>query len=1105
MRAIYLLIFLVFSATVATAQTKTITGTVKDDTGEKIPGATVTGKGTQVATVTSTDGYFRIVLPESITSLVITHSTMQPMEVELAGKTIVEVTMKQATTNLNEVVVIGYGTVKRKDLTGSVASVSGKQLASVPVANAAQALQGKIPGVNVTAQDGRPDASVSIRIRGGGSISQSNEPLYIVDGFPVGNINDIPSNQIESIDVLKDASSAAIYGARGANGVIIVTTKNGKSGKLTISYDNYFQYNKATKYLETMGAYDYIAYNWAYAKAISDSYATAWEKLWAIGSSAATYNNTEGIDHYKNVGATNFSKEAYSSSFSHNHNLSISNGNNKTKYLFSASYLDNDGMKVNSWFKRANAMFKLDQKLTNNLNFSFDTRFTDIRRMGNEGTTNGKGSVLSSSYQFRPIATSDVLGELDDRKNTQIGLYDQVLQDRYNPLEIMKDYLPLTRERSIRTNAALSWTIIKGLTARTEFGYNMYWNRNKTWSGAVYNNYLDNDGNKTFAGNASIASAEGWSLRWVNTLLYNVTGLGPNHNLNVIVGQEVNNSASESTTMFGNRYPVSFTPERAFGMMDQYQISTTVTNYGFSSSAGTPNRLTSYFGRLNYSLFDKYLFTFTMRADGSSRFAPTNRWAYFPAAAIAWRVTDEAFMKNISWLNNLKLRASYGTVGNDGISANLWTSQWNSSNGPTQWSINEVRQSAYNPQNTIANPDLKWETTITRNLGVDFTLFNNRVYGTIDVYKNSTKDLLMLTNIPPITGYTQSYVNVGSTSNKGIEFSLGGDVVRNNDFKLSASFNINFNRGRIDELATGVSGLYKSQWGSTVTQPNTGDYVLQVGKAVGQVRGYTYDGYYKTSDFTYSNGVYTLNKSSDNPDIGSGIVGTVFGTTAGKPAGQVAHPGVIKFKDLTDDGVVNEKDVSIIGDMTPKHTGGFNINANYKNVDLALNWNWSYGNQIYNATYLAGFTGSKEDGLYRNRFNHLSSAYKLYDIQNGQLVKVTDPGALDALNANATTFLPFQENPVVSSLGIQDGSFLRLNTVTLGYTLPAKLFNKIKLTRVRIYGAIYNALTLTSYPGLDPEVSTNTSQGGAFYPTLGLDWGAYPRARSFTAGLNVEF
>jgi TonB-linked SusC/RagA family outer membrane protein len=1104
MRTISLLIFLICSAAVTTAQTKTITGTVKDEVGEKVPGATVSGKGTQVATTTNTDGFFKIVLPESTTSIIITHSTMQTMEVDIAGKTEVEVNLKPSTTNLNEVVVIGYGTVKRKDLTGSVASVSGKQLAAVPVANAAQALQGKIPGVNVTAQDGRPDATVSIRIRGGGSISQSNEPLYIVDGFPVGNINDIPSSQIESIDVLKDASSAAIYGARGANGVIIVTTKNGKSGKLTISYDNYLQHNKATKYLATMGAYDYIAYNWAYAKSISDSYATAWEKLWAIGPQAATYNNTEGIDHYKNVGATNFSKEAYSSSFSHNHNLSISNGNNKTKHMLTMSYLDNDGMKVNSWFKRANAMFKLDQKLSNNLTFSFDTRLTDIRRMGNEGTTNGKGSILSSAYQFRPIATSDVLGELDDRKNTQIGLYDQVLQDKYNPLELMKDYLPLNRERSLRSNAALSWTIIKGLTARSEFGYNMYWNKGKTWSGAIYNNYLDADGNKTFSGNATITTNEGWSLRWVNTLNYNVTGLGAAHNLNVIVGQEVNNSNSEGTSMYGNRYPVSFTPERAFGMMDQYQISTTVTNYGYSSTAGTPNRLTSYFGRANYSLLDKYLFTFTMRADGSSRFAPTNRWAYFPAAAIGWRVTDEEFMKDISWLNNLKLRASYGSVGNDGINSNLWTSQWSSS-GLTQFSINEVRQSAYNPTSTIANPDLKWETTITRDLGIDFSFLQNCIYGTIDVYKNSTRDLLMLTNIPPITGYSQSYVNVGSTSNKGIEFSLGGDIVRNNNFKLSASFNINFNKNRIDELSTGVSGLYKSQWGSTVTQPNTGDYVLQVGKPVGQVRGYTYDGWYTPDDFTYANGKYTLNKSADNPDIGSGIIGTVFGTTASKPAGQVAHPGVVKFKDRTGDGIVDENDVSIIGDMTPKHTGGMNINASFKNFDLALNWNWSYGNQIYNASYLAAFTGSKEDGLYKNRLNYLSTSYKLYDIQNGQLVRITEPGALNTLNANATTFLPYQENPVVSSLGIQDGSFLRLNTVTLGYTLPAKLFHTIKLTRVRIYGAIYNALTLTSYPGLDPEVNTNTAQGGAFYPTVGLDWGAYPRARSFTAGINVEF
>jgi TonB-linked SusC/RagA family outer membrane protein len=1084
-----------------------VTGTVVSDSSNTgLAGVSVTMKGGNGGTATNDKGAFSLAVPNGRKKVDLIFSAIgfgtTTVTAEVGSPVTVRMTKEVAA--LNDVVVIGYGTVRRKDLTGAVSSVSGKDIAAVPVANAAQALAGKIPGVNVTAQDGRPDASISIRVRGGGSISQSNEPLYIVDGFPVGSITDVPATQIESIDVLKDASSTAIYGARGANGVIIVTTKNGKNGKLTISYDNYFQFNRATKYLETLNAYDYVAYNWAYAKSISDAYAKGWEMLWAIGPSAVTYNNTEGIDHYKKVDAANFSKEAYGNSFSHNHNLSISNGNAKTKYILSMSYLDNEGMKINSWFKRANASFKLDQKIANNLNFSFDTRFTDIQRMGNEGTTNGKGSILSSSYQFRPIATKDVLGELDDRKNTQIGLYDQVLQDRYNPIELMKDFFPLSKERSIRSNAALSWTILKGLTARSEFGYNIFWNRGKNWSGAVYNNYLDADGNKTYAGNATIASSEGWGLRWVNTLNYRVQALGNKHSLDLTVGQEVNNSNSESLSMFGNKYPVSFSSDRAFAMMDQYLASTTTVNFGYSTSAGTPNRLNSYFGRANYSFLGRYLLTATLRADGSSRFAPSNRWAYFPAAAVGWRISDEDFMRDIHWLDNLKLRASYGTVGNDGISANVWKTQW-TSNGLTQFSINEVRQGAYSPAATIANPDLKWETTITRNIGVDFSLFSNRIFGTIDVYKNSTKDLLMLTSISPISGFSSTYQNVGGTSNKGIEFSLGGDIVKSRDFKLTANFNISFNKGQIDELAPGVNGLYKSQWGSTVTQPQTGDYILQVGKPVGQVRGFTYDGWYTTDDFTYAAGVYTLNKNKGIPDIGSGIVGTVFGTTASKPAGQVAHPGVIKFKDLNGDGLIDEKDISVIGDMTPKHTGGMSINASFRNIDLGLNFNWSYGNQVYNANYLAAFYGSKEDGLYKNRLNYLSNSYRIYDIQNGQLVKVTDPTALNALNAGATTFLPYQENPVVSTLGIQDGSFLRLNTVTLGYSLSSKLVQKAGMSRLRIYGAIYNALTITGYKGLDPEVNTNTSQGSAQYPTIGLDWGAYPRARSFTFGLNVEF
>lgn len=1080
----------------------TVSGKVLDSKGQPVDGATVTEKGSSNTVMTKPDGSFSISVSRNDVTLVVSHVGFKTREVKLNGESTVTIELETTATDMDEVVVIGYGTMRKKDLTGSVASVSGKQIAAVPVANAAQALQGKLPGVNVTTQDGRPGASISIRVRGGGSISQSNEPLFIVDGFPVSSITDIPPGQIESIDVLKDASSTAIYGSRGANGVIMVTTKSGKVGKLTIRYDNYIQFNEPTKYLETMNAYDYIDYNWRYAKAISDNYANAWAMLWGIGAYTTTYNNPDGINHYKSVNAANYSKQAYSGSFSHNHNVSISNGNNKTKYILSMSYIDDDGMKINSWFKRANAMFKLDQKISDKLNFSFDTRFTDIQRMGNEGTTNGKGSVLSSAYQFRPIATADVKGELNDSKNTQLGLYDYVLQDQYNPIAVISDNLPLGKERSLRSNVALDWTIIKGLTYRSEVGVTQYWNKNKTWSGAIANNYIDAAGNKTYSGNAAISSSEGWGVRWANTVNYKTRLFNDNHNLNVTAGQEVMNSESEGYSISGNRYPVSFSPDRAFAMMNQYLQSTTVY-YSLGSSAGTPGRMMSYFGRVNYSLMDKYLFTATFRADGSSRFAPGNRWGYFPAGAIAWRMSDENFLKDVNWLDNLKLRASYGEVGNDGISASLWKPIWNS-DGLRQFSIGETQQSSYSPASTLANPELKWETTITRNVGFDFSVFNARLFGTVDLYKNSTRDLLMLTSIDASLGYSGMYQNIGSTSNRGIEIGLGGDIIRKKNFNLTANINININRGRVDELAPGVNGLYKTNWGSTMTQPNTGDYVLQVGKPVGQVRGYTYDGWYTVDDFTYANGIYTL--KSGIADIASGIIGTVYGTTANKPGSQTAYPGVIKFKDLNKDGVINESDVSVVGDMNAKHTGGFGLSGNYKGFDFALNFNWSYGNKIYNANYLAAFYGSKEDGLYKNRLNYLSTSYRIHKIDNaGAVVAVTDPTELAALNANATTFLPYHENPVVSTLGVQNGSFLRLNTVTIGYNLPAKMLNKAHIAKLRVFGSIYNAFTLTNYPGLDPEVNANTSQGGASYPTTGLDWGAYPRARSFTFGLNVEF
>jgi TonB-linked SusC/RagA family outer membrane protein len=1015
----------------------------------------------------------------------------------------VDVQLSPSEQLLNQLVVVGYGTVNKRDLTGSVATVDGAQLAKAPVADVTAALAGKLPGVNITSQDGRPGASVSIVVRGGGSVSQSNQPLFIVDGFPVGDISDIPADDIASISVLKDASATAIYGARGSHGVIIVTTKKGEKGKVTVSYDGYVKFNTPPKYMHTMDAYDYIAYNWAYAAAINDNYSDAWEQLWGIGKYATTYNNPQGIDHYKNVPATNFEKEVYGNSISHNHNLSLSYGNDKTQYLLTLNYMDDQGMKVNSYYKRLYADFNLSQKLASTLTFSVDARFSGINRVDNESTTNGKGSILSSAYWFRPIATKDVLGELDETVNTQLGMYDDILQDVFNPVARIKDYTPLAADRSVRANTYLSWEAIPGLTLKSAVGIAGSFNRTNTWSGAIYNDYLDTKGNKTYSGNATIDHSDGWDLVWTNTINYQVPGLGANNNLNILLGQELTNSGSKSTEEWGNKYPATYSAARAFANMQDYLSGTSEVDYGISSSYGTPDRLLSFFGRANYTLFDKYLFTATFRADGSSRFAPARQWGYFPAAAVAWRISEEKFLKNVDWLSNLKLRLSYGTSGDDGISAGLWEQNW-ASQGLTGYSINEVQQPAYAPaSSTIANPDLKWETTITRDLGLDYGFFNDRIRGTLDVYKNTTKNLLMLTTISAISGFSSTYENVGSTSNRGVELGISGDIVHSKNFNLTANFNISFNRNNIDALAPGVNGLYATKWGSTMTQPNTGDYELVVGKPVGIVRGYVYDGWYTVDDFSYKGGVYTLNPNV--PDVSAGILGTVYGTTANKPSGQVAYPGVVKFKDLNGDGVVDEKDVTEIGNMNPKHTGGFAFNGNYRNIDFALDFNWSYGNQIYDVSYLAAFYGSKEDGLYRNRLSALSSSYRIYDIENGQLTSVTDPAALKALNKNATTFLPYQENPIASTLGIKDGSYLRLNTVVLGYTLPETLSGKIGMSRLRVYGTIYNAFVLTRYPGLDPDVNTNAHQGGAIYPTPGMDWGAYPHARSFVLGINARF
>ena len=1083
-------------------QQKSVSGKVTDSSGSALPGASVVVKGTTNGIITDNDGNYTISNISEKSVLQFSFVGMKMQEVLFEGKSTINVILEDETLEIDEVVAIGYGTVKKRDVTGSVASVNGKQLTAIPVSNVAQALQGRLPGVNIISQDGRPDASISIRVRGGGSISQSNDPLVLIDGIP-GNIGDVPAEMVESIDVLKDASSTAIFGARGANGVILITTKRGKAGDVTVSYSGYGKFNSPTGYQSTLNPYDYLTMKWGLLDVyFGTTYTTPFQKLFGIG--AYTGNNSAGIDAYKNVSQYNMQKEVYNSSFSHNHDLTITGGTEKTKVIFGLNYLDEEGMKLNSYSKRGSASFKLDQKLGQNLDFNLDVLFTDKNSVGNESTTSGFGSTLSGSYRFRPIAKSDIKGDLAFLSDASMGEEAFVMDDMYNPVNIINDRENLTMAQSLRGTAGLNWKIIKGLNYHTELTLSRGYTQIKNWRGptpASSNdaNYLNSDGSHIYAGDADYRKNDARTMRWANTLSYELK-LKDIHRINVLIGQEVTNSGGSSMQISGQKYPANFTKDNAFAMISQYGA-----NLVINSGVSTPNRLQSYFGRANYSLMDKYMFAATFRADGSSNFSPEHRWGYFPAGSVAWRISQESFMKSIKELDDLKLRVSYGEVGNDAISASQWSQLW-ATTTDTRWQygLNKVLQPSYDLASAqLANRDLKWETTITRNIGLDFSLFNHRLSGTVDVYHNTTKDLLMLADIPAITGFTSSYANIGQTSNKGVEISVSGTIYKNQDWNITAGANINFNRGNIDKLADGMQSSYGTQFLQSGIPSS--DYKLVVGKPVGIVMGYQMDGkgYYTPDDFNFdaTTNIYTL--KTGVADLSKAFISYRGGLT---PGSQQAYPGLPKFVDSVNDGVIDEKDYVEIGNMNPKNTGGFNVNISYKYIDLGMYFNWSYGNDVYNANKLATlFNGNKGGGLYGNKLAIVKDSYTLYEIQNGNLVKLITPEKLNAANVNATLPSTYLQQGYVSNIGIEDGSYLRLNTLTLGYTCPKQLISKAKISNLRIYGSIYNAFTLTGYSGLDPDVNTSQNVNSARYPTPGLDWGTYPRARQFVIGLNVTF
>ena len=1054
----------------AIAQNVTVRGSVTDSYGPVI-GATVTLKGTDIGTITDMDGNFSLsnVVNVDKAVIVVRYVGMDEVEEALHGRISgIHIQLKEAIGQLEEVVVIGYGTQKRGNLTGSVASVSGKILEKVQTASVAEAMVGRLPGVQITAVDGSPDAEIKILVRGGGSITQDNSPLILLDGFEVNSLNDIPPTDIESIEVLKDAASTAIYGARGANGVILVSSKRPNEGRVSINLNTYLQSKSLSNKLDVMDPYEYVLMQYENARqkssnpsAFINKYGNAYEHY--------IYQGDAGTDWQDEVFGTNPIAKYV--------DLSVSGGTDKTKYKITFIHQDQPSVMIGNGLNQSNLNAYLSTKLFKFLTMEFRSRLL-YKRVDGSGT---EGVSLLNALRQAPTEGLDEYMSLpQDDTYYDPDQLDEVT--RFNPREESERNYRKRINRSFNNMGALSWDIMKGLTLRNEFGYEDNTQESRRFWGIGTSTARNNNNQPVAEWSMNIGSK--WQL--TNVLTYNFT-VKDSHELQIMVGQEMKSNSSSVKTYQTRYFPENTTAEKAF---DNLSLGTPYQN---SSSSASPARISSFFGRANYGYDDRYLATVTVRADGSSKFASNNRWGVFPAGAIAWRISNEEFLKESTVVSNLKLRLSMGTSGNDRIASDLYQKLYGiSSNRPAGWGENDRYYYRFYNTNYLYNPDVKWEKTITRNAAIDFGFFGERLSGSIDVYWNTVKDLLVPSDIPGYTGYTKIMSNVGQTSNKGIDFSLNAFIVEKPDFSLNATFNISHNKNKIDKLASGESEwILTSGWAST-NLLNTDDYRAYVGSTSGLIYGFVNDGFYTVDDFE------PFDAASRTWKLKSGIVDS-------SPLSGDPRPGNAKFKKLTpvDETSVNpymltDEDRTIIGRTTPKFSGGFGLNATYKGLDISLFFNFMYGFDVFNANKIVMTTWT--DNNYNNFSMDISSEKRWRNFDDmGNEIRY-NPEVLAAFNQNATIWNPTSiGRPICMSYGVEDGSFLRLNSATIGYTLPRMWTNKVSLSKVRFYVSGNNLLTITGYSGYDPEVNIATGL------TPNIDHDSYPRSRTFTFGAQLTF
>lgn len=1075
-KKVFLALICMATAWSLSAQT-TIRGVVTDESGEPLMGAGVFVEGTTIGVVTGLDGDYEIEVPADAVNLVFSYIGLNDLTVAINGRTQIDAVLKEDTNFLDEVVVVGYATVKRRDLLGSVSSVGSDKLTEQPVTTVSQALSGKMAGVSVVTTEGDPDADIKIRVRGGGSITQDSSPLYIVDGFPVESINDIPSSEIQSIDVLKDAFSTAIYGSRGANGVVIVTTKSAEKGqKVSVKFNTYYgrkvMANK--KAIQPMDVDNFVRFQYELASIknrLDQDYYPYYGLYEDIDQYAGMVGN-DWIDAVFGKTGTTFSADA-----------SISGSGDNYNWNLGYAHMGDKAIMTGSDYSRDNLTFKGNFKTSKTTSFDTSIRYAlvNVRGAGansmndNSGTTSGNGR-LKHAVQYSPIPVS---------RNGAVDEEEELYGDNVQPLRAVADNDSRRLRKTWNVNAAFNWTIIDNLKLKIEGGLEDYRQADDRFHGLTtfFTSGSAADGS-TVPGTPSSERIEVFRTKYrnTNTLNYDFANLIKNedHNLTMLLGEEMTISRRNDIFLVNDGFPVYFSAEEAWKYSDSATSHKTAKNFYYAD-----DNLLSFFGRVNYDYKHRYSIGATLRADGSSKFGKGHRWGFFPSAAVSWTVSNEPWMESShSWMDQLKLRYSFGTAGNNNIPSGVIQKEY------TFKSTTIISQgSSYAYAGTVLNnPDLTWETTYTHNVGLDFSLFQSRLSGSVEAYQNDTKNLLVEF---PVTGsgYNTQYRNLGSTRNRGFEVTLNAPLVSNKDFSLNLSGNIAFNRNKVTSLggneAFETNGIAaNTDWASSEVGI---DYKVQTGQPMGNMFGYKVLGRYEVDDFDFVDGQWKL-----KPGIvdDSAIIG-----------GAYLRPGALKLANVdgSDDNLVTTADRTIIGNALPDFTGGFALSGYFKGIDFSANFNYMVGQDVYNANKIE-FTSSRKY-TDRNLINMMDvdKRWTNVDWSTGELI--TDPSVLKAANVGTTMWSPCVGNAVFSDWAVEDASFLRLQSVTVGYTLPEDLTRKVHIRKARVYVTGTNLFCLTNYSGYDPEVDTRRKTP----LTPGVDYSAYPKSIGFVAGLNLTF